>query len=289
MTETAIERKIPAPLKEKGQYALAFSVIAVVLYVAGFPLFLLFFVGVLTFFIWKVFSSEGRHETRRIFEFYLSANEMLRDDGRRWYGFEIQETIARGEAIVRSISAPPPLVYFGLGALYQKIGDHTSAVKNLAQVVGETPLDESAIVFPTKDLREYVRMLRKIERAPAEAPLTASAVRSLERLRKNRGKQLLEYSSSQITESIPLLPKHEQRPESVVDAIGLHESEDITEYGVAGIESKQPTSGEMSEKHLEQEVQSTSQKGKVRNSDRSSADRKTISEVLHDIYDGSVQ
>jgi len=214
---------------------------------------------------------------------------MLRDDGRRWYGFEIQETIARGEAIVRSISAPPPLMYFGLGALYHKLGDYTSAVKNLAQVVGGTPLDESAIVFPTKELRDYVRMLRKIERAPAEAPLTASAIRSLERLRKNRGTQLLEFSSSQIAESPPSLPKHEQKPESIVDAINLNESEDVTEYGAAGIEGKQPTSGEMSEKPGEREYHSTSQKGKDKRSDRSSTDRKTISEVLHDIYDGSVQ
>ena len=289
MSDTAIEKKNAAPLKEKGQYALAFSVIAVMLYVAGFPLFLLFFVGVLTYFIWKVFSAEGRHETRRIFEFYLSANEMLRDDGRRWYGFEIQETIARGEAIVRSISAPPPLVYFGLGALYQKIDDHTSAVKNLSQVVGKTPLDESAIVFPTKDLRDYVRMLRKIERAPAEAPLTASAVRSLERLRKNRGKQLLDYSSSQIAGNLPLLPNHEQRPESVVDAVSFQESDDVTEYGAAGVQGDSPSSGEMSSGIVGRNDQSTPEKGKDKRSNRSSADRKTISEVLHDIYDGSVQ
>jgi hypothetical protein len=127
--ETAIEKRASSPLKERAQYALAFGVIALMLYVAGFPLFLLFFVGVLTFFIWKVFSSERRYDTRRIFEFYLSANEILRDDDRRWYGFEIQDAITRGESIVTSMKSVPPLVQFALGALYQKLGDHASATK----------------------------------------------------------------------------------------------------------------------------------------------------------------
>ena len=84
MSETHLEKRSHGTLKEKGQYAVAFSVIGVMLYLAGFPVFLLFFVGVLSYFIWKVFTAEGRNETRRIFEFYLSANEILREDDRRW-------------------------------------------------------------------------------------------------------------------------------------------------------------------------------------------------------------
>src|SRR5687767_15333159 len=150
------------------------------LYVAGFPLFLLFFVGVLAFFIWKVFASDARGETRRIFEFYLLANEMLRDDDRRWYGFEIRETIERGERIVRSMPSAPPLFFFGLGALYQKLGDHTAPAKHLSRVV-ETETDEVSITDAGRELRDYVAMLRKIERTPAESPVTSAAVRSLER------------------------------------------------------------------------------------------------------------
>ena len=166
MSETGLEKRIPGALKEKGQYAAAFSVIGAMLYVAGFPVFLLFFVGVLTFFIWKVFSSEGRNETRRIFEFYLSANEILREDDRRWYGFEIQETIARGEAIVRSMSAAPPLVHFGLGALYQKLDDHTLAVKNLSMVVDENAMDESAIVNSSIIFKNHTTLLYSHSNVP---------------------------------------------------------------------------------------------------------------------------
>ena len=200
MSKTALEKKHSAPLTSGGQYALAFGVIAVMLFAVGFPVFLLFFISVLTFFIWKVFASESRNETRGIFEFYLSANEILRDDERRWYGFEIQEAIGRGETIVRSMSAAPPLIFFALGALYQKLGDHSAAVKNLEQVVDTGTGDEASIVFPTRDLRNYVGMLRRIERAPAEAPLTYSAIRSLERARKNRSKALLEHSRALLPE-----------------------------------------------------------------------------------------
>ena len=205
MKETAIEKKLPAALREKGQYALVFGVIALMLFATGIEPFLLFFVGGLAFFIWKVFSAEGRHETRRIFEFYLSANEILREDDRRWYGFEIQETIGRGENILHSMSAAPPLVHFALGALYQKLNDHGLAVKHLSHVTEENSKLESAIVYPTKELRDYVQMLRKIERAPAEAPLTSAAVRSLERSRKNKSKGLLEYSRSQLADVSPLV------------------------------------------------------------------------------------
>jgi hypothetical protein len=67
--ETRIEKRGRSPLKERGQYTLGFSVIALMLYVAGFPIFLLFFLGVLAFFIWKVFSTESRSDTRRILSF----------------------------------------------------------------------------------------------------------------------------------------------------------------------------------------------------------------------------
>jgi hypothetical protein len=285
VTETSLEKKRPGTLKEKGQYAVAFGVIGTMLFFAGFPVFLLLFVGVLTFFIWKVFTAEGRNETRRIFEFYLSANEILRDDERRWYGFEIQETIARGENIVRSMGAAPPLVYFSLGALYQKLDDHSSAVKNLAQVVDENAQNETAIVYPAKELREYVRMLRKIERAPAEAPLTSAAVRSLERARKNRGNKLLEHSRLQLTKQVVPLPQAEQKLESIVDAHDTAEPNaangDATHYQNIP-ESIRPMPASF--------TSSVTRKTPARaETETSPVDRKTISEVLHDIYDKNVQ
>ena len=285
MSETGLEKRIPGALKEKGQYAAAFSVIGAMLYVAGFPVFLLFFVGVLTFFIWKVFSSEGRNETRRIFEFYLSANEILREDDRRWYGFEIQETIARGEAIVRSMSAAPPLVHFGLGALYQKLDDHTLAVKNLSMVVDETAMDESAIVFPTKELREYVRMLRKIERTPAEAPLTSSAIRSLERSRKNRGKNLLEHSRLLLSKKVIPLPQSEQRLESVVELTGPHGFDEMDDGPTHGFNNGDAVHGTPVSFMPSVDRKPSTKRGTA----KSPPERKTISEVLHDIYDKNIQ
>ena len=126
---------------------------------------------------------------------------MLRDDDRRWYGFEMQETISRGERILQTVNGAPPLVYFTLGALYNKIGDHKTAVKNLEYVLENQGADEAAYTQPSPELRNYVRILRKIEREPAEAPLTSAAVRALERSRKNRGRTLLEDSRQQIEEA----------------------------------------------------------------------------------------
>ena len=80
---------------------------------------------------------------RRIFEFYLSANEILRDDERRWFGFEVQEVLVRGERILQSMNGAPPLVHFTLGALYHKIGDYKSAVNHLSYVVENENSDES--------------------------------------------------------------------------------------------------------------------------------------------------
>lgn len=282
--ENAIEKKVPAALKDKGQYVFVFGVIALMLYATGFPVFLLFFVGALTFFIWKVFSMEGRYETRRIFEFYLSANEILREDDRRWYGFEIQETIGRGEQIIGSMSAAPPLVHFALGALYQKLDDHSSAIKHLSHVVEDTST-ESAIVFPTKELREYVQMLRKIERAPAEAPLTSAAVRSLERSRKNKGKELLEYSRSQSAATAPQLTQKESRLESVVEMVSYREKDDacVDATDDGGDESHQQVANQMPLLFA-----GTVQRRQVIEHEKQS-NRKSISEVLHDIYDENIQ
>ena len=281
MKDNAIQKRPPAPIKERAQYALAFSVIALMLYVAGFPLFLLFFVGVLTFFIWKVFSSERRNDTRRVFEFYLSANEIIRHDDRRWYGFEIQDVIARGEAIVKTMSTAPPLVHFALGALYQKLGDHTSATKHLTPIVENS--DEIKIIFPANELRDYVRVLRKIERAPAEAPLTSAAIRSLERARKNRAHHLLELSRMHIVETPRELENAQNtdeirmKSESVVDISDYRGEEcdtssddDVRAAAAQFIDVKDDgsqTSRQASTPHK---------------------DRKTISEVLHDIYDENI-
>ena len=195
-----LQKKSTESLKENTQYALAFGLIATMLFVAGFPMFVIFFFGIFAYFLWKTFSQPSRNETREIFEFYLAANEILRDDERRWFGFEIQEIINRGERILQVINGAPPLVYFTLGALYHKAGDYKSAVNHLAYIVENENADETTYVYPSPDLRNYVKVLRKIEREPAEAPQTSAAMRALERARRNRGKSLLENSRLQLTE-----------------------------------------------------------------------------------------
>jgi hypothetical protein len=196
-----LQKKIPDSIKENTQYALAFGLIATMLLVAGFPVFVIFFFAIFAYFLWKTFSQPSRNETREIFEFYLSANELLRDDERRWYGFEVQEVIARGERILQLMNGAPPLVYFTLGALYHKVGDHKSAVNHLSYIVEYENAEESTYIYPSPDLRNYVKILRKIEREPAEAPQTSAAIRALERARRNRGKSFLETSRAKLVES----------------------------------------------------------------------------------------
>jgi hypothetical protein len=93
---------------------------------------------------------------------------------------------------MQTMRAGPPLLHFSLGALYNKMGDHAAAVRQLSQVVESASVDESTMFEPSNELRNYVRVLRKIERDPADAPLTSAAVRALERARRIRGTALLE-------------------------------------------------------------------------------------------------
>lgn len=232
-------------LREKGRYALAFCVIAAMLYFVGFPVFLLFFFGVLVYFIWKAFSSAQGSSVKRIFELYLTSAEILREDGRRWFGFEVQQAIEKGETLVRELSAVPPLVHFVLGALHRKSGDQAAAVRHLSVVAGDERTDESAIFDPTKELADYARVLRKVEREPSNSPVTSSAVRSLERLRRTKADTMLADSLAALDGG------------STVEAPQLEPPADIAEF-----------------------VKKRRERG-----DPDFPDRRTISEVLHDIYD----
>lgn len=263
---------------------MAVGVIASMLFVAGFPVFVVFFFGIFGFFLYKMFSAGSRNEVREIFEFYLTANEMLRDDERRWFGFEYREAIERGEAILLRFSNAPPLVHFALGALYGKVGDHKVAVKHLAAVMENQSSDEKAFIYPTPELRSYVKVLRKIEREPADAPLTSAAVRSLERARRLRGSILLEEHRKAFASVLP----------TPVDADLLGSGERETAVSmITSDSSKTPGDG----REIDEKSFSYGLKGKSsRNSDKEKTDshtdpysnRKPISEVLHDIYDSKV-
>ncbi len=288
MAEDKIQKRAPGSLKEKGQYFLAFGIVASMLLVAGFPVFVIFFFGFFAYFLFKMFASGSRNETRDIFEFYLSANEMLRDDGRNWFGFEIKDSIARGETILNRMNAAPPLVYFALGALYHKIGDYKAAINCLSHVMENEKANETAYVYPSPELRSYVKVLRKIERDPADAPLTSASIRALERARKLRGKALLDesrtiYANTASTNGNQTQPANE--PQALPDPSQIQPRRSVTDSRFDAFDkansstARTPASAETSGNN------ETSKRPKK----DPYANRKPITEVLHDIYDKNVQ
>lgn len=266
-------------MKEKGPYILALGVVTTILLAVQFPIFVVFFFGIFAYLIWKIFAATSRHETREIFEFYLAANDILRDDERKWFGFEIKEVVSRGEGIIKNMSAAPPLVYFALGALYNKIGDHTAAANHLGYVVENESADERSFVHPSPELRNYVRILRKIERDPAEAPLTSGAVRALERARRNRARTLLENSREMLKLAESATPAQPQIPAAQEHGI-------LDRPLLADTSNGKSQPAERNRPLFDDTLSGgkTKEKGKSE-SDNPFADRKSISEVLHDIYD----
>lgn len=260
MGETGIEKRRRSNSLDKVQYTLAFGIVGVLLYLIGFPIVLLFFFGLVGYFLWKLFAHDVRSDSRRIFEFYLRSNEILREDGRRWYGFEVREAIRQGTTIAAAMGSVPPLVDFCLGALYEKIGEHKQAIEHLEPLAATPDRDEANIIFPSKELREHVRLLRKIERAPAEAPLTTAALRSLERLRKNHADDLLLRAREAVEKPAGELS-------SPTDTSSMPDE----------------TSG-----YLEEPIPKESKGLATKEEKVSENGRKTISEVLHDIYDTNV-
>ena len=279
-------------LKEKTQYGLTFGVIAMMLFVAGFPMVVIFFFGIFAYFLWKTFSSSPQTGVRQIFEFYLSANSILRDDERRWFGFEVQEVISKGERVLNVMHGAPPLVYFALGALYHKIGDHESAVKHLSYVVEDEHANESSYVHPSVDLRKYVKVLRKIEQDPKEAPQTSAAVRALERARKNRGKNLLKESREMLREENLERNQLTGENEGAKQELAATVNENILLRTVndpkAPKDERQPPVRERPPA-ANKKSKSRGKRRKKREDDDMFANRKPITEVLHDIYDKNIQ
>jgi hypothetical protein len=291
VSDNQLEKRPTELIKEKSQYAIAFGVIAMMLYITGFPVFVIFFFAILAFFIWKTLSTPSHNGTREIFEFYLLANDILRDDERRWYGFEIQEVIGRGERILKYMKGAPPLVYFTLGALYNKVGDHKSAERHLAYVVENDTSDETAFVYPSPELRAYVKTLRKIEREPAESPLTSTAVRALERARKNRAKALLETSRDAVrkaefkkTEIELERNQHKElaeqnQPKQFVSIVSENVQREV-EY-----QTQKQNSEEQNAQNGNGNAAKKERRKREKSNEDSFGNRKPISEVLHDIYD----
>jgi hypothetical protein len=184
--------------RDSVQRLLAIIVIIAMLAVMGIPVSVIVFFTIVTYFIWRAVQRTEHQETGRIFEFFIAANDILRDEERRWFGFEIAEVIERGERVLHTMTDPPPMVYFALGALYHHAGDHEAAVEHLSYIIENDLSDERHRNAPSPELRRYVHILRKLEREPAEAPQTMAAIRSLERTRRNFGVALLNESRERL-------------------------------------------------------------------------------------------
>jgi hypothetical protein len=206
--------------REALQRILAIVIIIAMLGVMGIPPSVIIFFTVITYFIYRAVQRSEHQETGRIFEFFISANDILREEDRHWYGFEIMEVIERGERVLHAMSDPPPLVYYALGALYNHAGDHQAAVEHLSYVVENDLSDERHRLTPSPELSRYVHILRKLEREPSEAPMTMAAIRSLDRARRSRAATLLAESRERL-ESIPALasPPPQPAPNTVIEHI----------------------------------------------------------------------
>ena len=202
--------------------AIAIIVIVAMLGAVGLsPVIMVFFFGVILV-IWIVARHTQTREVERIFDFYVAADAILREEERRWYGFEIAEVIEQGECLLETMPDAPPLNYFVLGALYNRLGNHQATVEYLSRLVEDDRYDEAHRTVPSPQLRRYVTMLRQIEYHPSTAPQTLAAVRSLERARQKIAGRLLMESRSMLESEA----KVEQIPE-------VHEAPPRTEMKFA--------------------------------------------------------
>ncbi|HEU4766555.1 MAG TPA: hypothetical protein VFS77_04250 [Pyrinomonadaceae bacterium] len=194
--------------------AIAVIVIVAMLGAVGLsPVIMVFFFGVILV-VWIVARHSQAREVERIFDFYVAADAILREEERRWYGFEIAEVIEQGESLLETMPDAPPLNYFVLGALYHRLGNHQATVEYLSRLMEDERNDEAHRTLPSPQLRRYVSMLRQIEYHPSTAPQTLAAVRSLERARhRSAGKLLLESRGlmEQQTQVTPVAPVVEAR------------------------------------------------------------------------------
>lgn len=174
--------------------AIAVIVIVAMLDAVGVPpVIMVLFTGV-CFVVWLFARRAQAREIERIFDFYIAADAVLREEDRRWYGFEIAEVIEHGESLLEIMPDPPPLNYYALGALYQRLGNYGASVEYLSRLVEDEHCEETHRTTPSPQLRRYVSMLRRIEYQPSLAPQTLAAIRSLERARQRNATRLLSDS-----------------------------------------------------------------------------------------------
>lgn len=204
--------------------AIAVIVIVAMLDAVGVPpVIMVLFTG-MCFVVWLFARRAQAREVERIFDFYIAADAVLREEERRWYGFEIAEVIEHGESLLEIMPDPPPLNYFALGALYQRLGNHTAAVEYLSRVMEDERCDETRRTAPSPQLRRYVSMLRRIEYQPSLAPQTLAAIRSLERARQRNASELLTQSRESMAAEQQQQLAEQEKQQAPVATEPRHES-----------------------------------------------------------------
>ena len=183
-----------SPNRRFAQKVIAVVVIVTMLYGAGVaPVVMLFVTGV-ALVVFLVTRRSQNREIERLFDFFVTAESILRDEERRWYGFEVGEVIEQGELVLEGLPDPPPLQLFTLGALHHAIGNFAASADYLSHIVEDEDFNERNRDKASPQLRRYVTLLRKIEAEPSLAPETLGAIRSLERMRRRRAFTLLTES-----------------------------------------------------------------------------------------------
>jgi hypothetical protein len=210
--------------KDAWHKILAIIVILAMLALMGIPAPVVFFFAIVVFFIWRAVDRSEQHETRRIFDFYLNANEILREDERRWFGFEIREVIEQGETVLHTMKDAPPLVYFTLGALYHRAEEYAEAAEHLAYVVESEAADERHLNAPSPELRRYVNVLRRLEHEPGDGPQTLAAIRGLERTRRTRAAQMLADARVRLNNTQPAALPHAEPQPRAMSSKPLHDA-----------------------------------------------------------------
>jgi hypothetical protein len=176
------------------QKIIALVVIVTMLYGAGVAPIVMFFVSGVVLVVFLVTRRAQNREVERLFDFFVTAESILRDEERRWYGFEVGEVIQQGELVLEGLPDPPPIHLFTLGALHHSIGNNASAVEYLSTIVEDEHFNERNRDMASPQLRRYVTLLRKIEMEPSLAPETLGAIRSLERMRRRQAFTMLTES-----------------------------------------------------------------------------------------------
>lgn len=174
--------------------AIAVIVIVAMLDAVGLSPVIMVLVTGIVFVVWLVARRAQAREVERIFDFYVAADAILREEERRWYGFEIAEVIEHGESILDMMPDPPPLSFYALGALYQRLGNHQATIDYLSRVTEDELCNEAHRTSPSPQLRRYVMMLRRIEYHPSAAPNVLGAIRGLERARVRSAAKMLAES-----------------------------------------------------------------------------------------------